>query len=70
MNKFIPQNFNDFLALVLIAAIVGLWVVQGLGLVSLRDDVNGGLTVLFALVVQYYFRRAPQTTDTATEPPK
>ncbi len=70
MSKFIPQNFNDFLALILIVLIVGLWVVQGLGLVTLRDDVNGGLTVLFALVVQYYFRRSPtpqsDTTSTTT----
>jgi hypothetical protein len=67
MNKFIPQNFNDFFALVLIFLIVGLWIIQGLGLIALRDDVNGGLTVLFALVVQYYFRKSPPTpADTTT----
>ena len=72
MSKFIPQNFNDFLALILIILIIGLWVVQGLGVIALRDDVNGGLTVLFALVVQYYFRRAPASSENppGNEPPK
>lgn len=59
MNKWRPQNFNDFLALILIVLIVGLWVMQGLTTVALREDVNGALVVLFTLVVQFYFRRAP-----------
>jgi hypothetical protein len=76
LTRFIPQNFNDFLALILVCLIVALWIVQGLGMVSLRDDVNGGLTVLFALVVQFYFRRSPTTsgdttsTTTTTTTPK
>jgi len=60
MSKFIPQNFNDFLALILVFLIVALWLVQGCTNINLRDDVNGALVVLFTLVVQYYFRRAPE----------
>jgi len=60
MSKFIPQNYNDFLALILVILIVALWLLQGASKVILRDDVNGALTVIFTLVVQYYFRRAPQ----------
>jgi len=62
MSKFIPQNFNDLLALILVFMIAGLWIVQGCTTISLRDDVNGALVVLFTLVVQYYFRRAPEVT--------
>jgi len=66
MNKFLPQCFNDFLALLLIILIAILWVIEGLDKVVLRDDVNGALVVLFTLVVQYYFRKAPTPTDTTT----
>jgi hypothetical protein len=81
--KFGPQSFNDLLALILIAAIVALWILQGQTVLALRDDTNGALVVLFTLVVQYYFRRAPTaatsspetttttvTTDTTTTPAK
>jgi hypothetical protein len=68
VKKFIPQNFNDFLALILIVLIAGLWVVEGINMVALRDDVNGALVVLFTLVVQFYFRRAPVPPDAPTPP--
>lgn len=57
MSKFLPQNFNDFLALILIILIVTLWIVQGCFKVNLREDVNGALVVIFTLVVQYYYRK-------------
>lgn len=59
MSKFIPQNFNDFLALVLIVLIVTLWIVQGASKVILREDVNGALVVIFTLIIQHYYRKAP-----------
>ena len=57
MTKFLPQNFNDVLAWYLLTLIVTLWVVQGCDYITLRDDVNGALVVLFTLVVQFYFRK-------------
>ena len=57
-REWAPASFNDTLALVFLLLVVGLWVVQGLGLISLRDDANGALTVLVTLVIQFYFRRA------------
>ena len=53
MTKFLPQNFNDVLAWYLLTLIVTLWVVQGCDYITLRDDVNGALVVLFTLVVQF-----------------
>jgi hypothetical protein len=55
--KFMPQNFNDFMAVLLVLLIAVMWIIQGIHLIALRDDVNGALTVLFTLVVQYYFRK-------------
>lgn len=57
IKKFLPQNFNDLLALVLIAVIVALWILQGQQCIELRDEVNGSLTVIFTLIVQYFFRK-------------
>jgi hypothetical protein len=64
MSRFIPQTFNDFFALFVVALIVALWIVQGISAITLRDDVNGALVVLFTLIVQYYFRRAPPDKPT------
>jgi hypothetical protein len=57
MSKFIPQNFNDLLALVLIAGIVALWIMQGFSIVTFPAEVTGALIVTWTLVVQYYFRK-------------
>lgn len=54
IKKFAPQNFNDFIALVLIVGIVLLWV-----FVDLPAQVTGALIVTWTLVTQYYFRRKP-----------
>lgn len=61
--KFVPQNFNDFMAVLLVLLIVAMWIIQGVHLITLRDDVNGALTVLFTLVVQFYFRKAKDETN-------
>ena len=58
MSKFIPQSFNDFLALVLILGIVILWLIQGCGKITLPPEVTGALIVTWTLIVQYYFRKA------------
>ncbi len=60
MKKFAPQNFNDLLCLILIFAIIAVWIVQGLCLVTLTAEVTGALIVTWTLVVQYYFRRKPE----------
>ncbi len=57
MKKFIPQTFNDFLALVLIFGIVALWVLVGKGILNLQGDVIGALIVTWTLIVQFYFRK-------------
>ena len=54
-----PRTFNDLLALVLMGLIFGVWVLQGRGWLNLPEAVLGGLLTTFALIVQFYFRRAP-----------
>ena len=58
--RFLPQNFNDLLALFVIGLITALWIVQGCSKITLRDDVNGALVVLFTLVIQFYFRKSKE----------
>ncbi len=55
--KFIPQTFNDFLALIFIFGIIILWIIQGTGHLSLPDTVTGALIATWTLIVQYYFRK-------------
>ncbi len=55
--KFLPQTFNDFLALIFIFGIIVLWIVQGLGKINLSPEVTGALIVTWSLIVQYYFRK-------------
>ena len=57
ISKFLPQSFNDFLALVLIGVIVTLWILQGKETIALSEGVNGALIVIFTLVAQFYFRK-------------
>jgi hypothetical protein len=56
--KFLPQNFNDFLCLVLILLIVALWILQACNKVTLPSEVTGALIVTWSLLVQYYFRKS------------
>ncbi len=59
------KNFNDFLALILVLAIIALWVLQGTGTIQAMPEVSGATIATFTLVVQYYFRKSPPV-----EPPK
>ena len=53
------KTFNDSLALVMVAAIFGLWVVQGLGLITLPGEVVGATIAGLTLILQFYFRKRP-----------
>jgi hypothetical protein len=64
MNKFMPQCFNDFLCLVLIALIVGLWALTGRKTLELPAEVTGALIVTWTLLVQYYFRKKQSGSGT------
>ena len=57
-----PASFNDTFAVLFLVAAVALWVLQGMGIIMLRDDANGALTVLVTLVVQFYFRKRKEET--------
>ena len=54
-----PKTWNDVLALLLILIIPGLWVGQGIKLLDLPGEVVGASLVGWTLVIQFYFRRAP-----------
>ena len=61
VQRFLPQNFNDFLALALIILVAAMWVVDARSdAMSLPAEVNGGLLVTWTLIVQYYFRKAKE----------
>jgi hypothetical protein len=55
IKKFIPQSFNDFLAVTLMLGIIILWV-----FVNLPAEVSGALIATWTLIVQYYFRKKSQ----------
>jgi hypothetical protein len=57
LKKLVPQNFNDFLCLVLILLITLLWVLQGCKTLELAPEITGALIVTWTLLVQYYFRK-------------
>ena len=59
--KFLPQNFNDLLSLVLTGATVLLWLMNGRGLVKLDDKILGATIVTWTLLVQHYFRKRLDT---------
>ncbi len=58
MSKFIPQNFNDLLALGAIIIIPGIWIMQAVMKVAIPAEVNGALIVTWSLIFQYYFRKS------------
>jgi hypothetical protein len=60
MKKFLPQNWNDILSLILVFMIPGLWIAQGCGKITLPTEVTGALIVTWTLVIQFYFRKAPE----------
>lgn len=52
------KKFNDLLALITIAGIIpGLWIAQGIGLISLPGEVIGATIMGWTLLLQYYFRK-------------
>jgi len=55
------KTFNDVLALVLGVMFPTLWVLHGLGTICLPDIALGATITLETLIVQFYFRRAPET---------
>ncbi len=64
------KTFNDFLALILVLLIVGLWILQGTDIIDAMPEVSGATIATFTLVVQYYFRKAPTPVTPPVEPPK
>lgn len=57
IKRFLPKNFNDFLAVLLIFIIPTLWVLCGYKVVTLESQVTGALIVTWTLVIQFYFRK-------------
>jgi hypothetical protein len=57
MNKYMPQNFNDLFALILVFAIIVIWLLVGCGKIGMLPEINGALIVTWTLIVQYYFRK-------------
>jgi hypothetical protein len=55
--KFAPQNFNDFLCLFILGAIITMWLLDGFKKITLNGEVLGSTIAFFALVGQYYFRK-------------
>ena len=51
------KNFRNLLALVLMLIIVVMWVVQGLGIISMPGEVIGASIVVWTLIAQFYFRK-------------
>ena len=60
MGRFMPKNFNDFLALILIFIIPILWVLCGFKVVSLESEVTGALIATWVMIIQFYFRKAQE----------
>lgn len=58
IKKFAPQNFNDLLCLILIIFIALIWGVQGLGKLTLPNEVTGALIVTWTLLIQFYYRKS------------
>jgi len=55
------KNFRNLLALVLMVFIVAMWVIQGLGIISMPGEVVGASIAVWTLVAQFYFRKKGET---------
>jgi len=55
------KNFRDLLAL-LVAGIVfpGVWILQGLGTLTLPGEVIGATIAIETLIAQFYWRKKPE----------
>jgi len=58
-----PKNFNDTLCLFLMIGIFTMWILDGLGKLSLNPEVLGATLVFFTIIGQYYFRKKPSLTN-------
>jgi uncharacterized membrane protein YuzA (DUF378 family) len=56
-KKFLPQNFNDFLCLLLVILITASWLLAGVDKLNLPPEISGAEIVTWTLLVQYYFRK-------------
>ena len=61
MKKFIPQTFNDLLALVLIGLIFVLWILTGCGVMDVPEVVLGATISGWTAIILFYFRK--KTTE-------
>lgn len=52
------KNFNDRLALILVLLVLGVMILSSR--LGISETVEGALIAAFTLIVQYYFRRAPE----------
>ena len=57
LKNYLPQSYNDFLSLVLIVLIAVLWILLGMKVVELPNEVTGALIVTWTILIQYYFRK-------------
>lgn len=60
----IVKNWNDVLALIVLVLIIVLWIVHGCKAINLSGEIIGATISGFTLVIQYYFRRAPEPPAT------
>jgi len=61
--KFIPQTFNDLLALVLMVLVIpGLWIAIGVKWLEIPDVLTGATIPVWTLIAQYYFRKKKSET--------
>lgn len=54
MRRALPRNWNDWLALLILVGLPVIWVTY-----KLEDVLLGGTLSGWTLVIQYYYRRAP-----------
>ena len=54
------KTFNDRIALFILFIIPALWFLLGRKVIELPSEVVGALIMTWALVIQYYFRKAPE----------
>ena len=57
-RNFIPQNFNDFMALGALFIIPSIWMSQAVFKFTISSEVNGALIVTWSLIFQFYFRKS------------
>lgn len=62
-----PRNVNDWIALIILLLVIpGLWVLVGLGMVTMPGEIIGATIAAWTLVLQYYFRKQPPASGGTT----